>query len=192
MVFYFNSVSGSVCACCEEKNNYVWDSCSWKCQFGPWIIQYLLKFFGNTHACVNSLSTLGVLCFIVLQEVASGELRTDEARQRWIWNNSSTTVFQQGHCLQHLQQRLGTQRERDREMRVPVRKERGGNFSERFHGWNLCNMQRILVKLFMHEKVEKMTGIAHKLCLSLALDFRLNEDKDSLPVHGSSGLTANC
>lgn len=49
---------------------------------------YLLQLLGNTHACVHPLPALRVFGFIVFQEVTSGEFRTNEARQRRIWNNN--------------------------------------------------------------------------------------------------------
>lgn len=73
------------------------------------IMQYLLQLLGYAHACVNSLSALSVLCFIVFQEVASGELRSDESRQRRIWNNIRAPVLSRGHCVQQLQPQLSTQ-----------------------------------------------------------------------------------
>ncbi len=81
-------------------------------EFRTCIILYLLQLLGNTHACVNSLSALGVLCLIVFQEVASGELCGNEACQRRIWNSIRAPVLLQGLCLQQLQPQLPTQWER--------------------------------------------------------------------------------
>lgn len=69
------------------------------------ITPYLLQFLGNTHACVNPLSALRVLCLIVLQEVPSGELCADEVCERRIWNNTRATVcYHKGHCLRQQSQ----------------------------------------------------------------------------------------
>lgn len=103
------------------------------------IIPYLLQFLGNTHACVNSLPALGVLCLIVLQEVASGELRANEACQRRIWNNvRAKTVLAQGHCLQQLQHTAIDTMRAPTFWRVTPQSERGGNFSGR---WKLEDWQ---------------------------------------------------
>lgn len=88
-------------------------------------IRYLLEFLGNTHACVNSLPSFSVLCLIVLQEVTSGELGGNEARQRWIWNNVRATVLWLNHCPQQIQ--LSTQWELQRWL-CKV-EERGGSIS---------------------------------------------------------------
>ena len=89
---------------------WVWqqtDGAKWRergaAEFRMSIMLYLLQLLGNAHACVNSLSALGVLCLIVLQEVASGELCCNEARQRRIWNNIWAPVLPQCYCLQQLQ-----------------------------------------------------------------------------------------
>lgn len=83
------------------------DGAKWRergaAEFRVSIMRYLLQLLGNAHACVNSLSALGVFCLIVFQEVASGELCCNEARQRWIWNNIWAAVLPQCYCLQQLQ-----------------------------------------------------------------------------------------
>lgn len=66
---------------------------------GDSLLLYLLQLLGNTHACVNPLPALRVLCLIVFQEVTSGELGANEACQRWIWNNVRATLLAQKKAI---------------------------------------------------------------------------------------------
>ncbi len=128
-------------------------------EFRTCIKPYLLQLLGNAHACVNSLSALGVFCLIVFQEVASGELCGNEARQRWIWNNiiRTTPVLPQHHCLQQLEPQLSTQWEHQHvSVHCKVNeKETSPNtcsVQESSHGSTQCSMNTCLKRFFWYTK----------------------------------------